>query len=149
MSETAEPNGAQGRKPEDAAPEERTWQQPRLTVFGTVADLTQKAHVGGDVSARSFGVTSDRNAKTEVQPVDAQRVLRAVAAMEITSWRYRDEPSSVRHLGPMAQDFSEALGLGDSERHIHVVDGLGTALAAIKALAALEARSRGSRIPAE
>lgn len=123
------------------------WSRPTLTVYGTVADLTQKAHTGSDGATKSFGVTSDRDAKTAVAPADAEAILKAVAEMPINTWRYRDEPDSVRHLGPMAQDFAAALGLGDNERQIHVVDGIGTAFAAIKALAGL-AEERGRQVEA-
>ena len=39
-----------------------------------------------------------------------------------------------RHIGPMAQDFHAAFGLGGDDKHIDVVDGIGVSLAAIKAL---------------
>jgi len=37
-------------------------------------------------------------------------------------------------MGPMAQDFREAFGLGADDKHIATVDADGVALAAIKAL---------------
>jgi hypothetical protein len=40
----------------------------------------------------------------------------------------------VRHLGPMAQDFRSALGLGDDDRTYYAVDAQGVALAAIQGL---------------
>lgn len=40
----------------------------------------------------------------------------------------------MRHMGPMAQDFREAFGLGEDEKHISTVDAQGVALAAIQAL---------------
>jgi hypothetical protein len=44
-----------------------------------------------------------------------------------------DDPS-VRHMGPMAQDFKVAFGLGDTDKAYHSVDAHGVALAAIQAL---------------
>jgi ribosomal protein L9 len=44
-----------------------------------------------------------------------------------------DDPS-VRHMGPMAQDFKVAFGLGDTGKAYHSVDAHGVALAAIQAL---------------
>jgi len=41
---------------------------------------------------------------------------------------------SVRHLGPMAQDFRAAFGLGEDDRHISSSDADGVALAAIQGL---------------
>jgi hypothetical protein len=39
----------------------------------------------------------------------------------------------VRHIGPMAQDFYAAFGVGEDDRHITSIDEDGVALAAIKA----------------
>ncbi len=49
--------------------------------------------------------------------------------------RYRgsDDPQ-VCHVGPTAQDFMAAFGLGASERHIGTVDADGVVLAAIQGL---------------
>ena len=72
--------------------------------------------------------------KTDFATVDGQAVLAQVAALPVQSWRYRTEDPAVRHIGPMAQDFAAAFHLGDDDRHIHVVDGQGVALAAIQGL---------------
>ncbi|HEY6507710.1 MAG TPA: tail fiber domain-containing protein, partial [Vicinamibacterales bacterium] len=60
----------------------------------------------------------------------------------ISTWQYKSDPESVRHMGPMAQDFQQAFGLGDSDRWYHTVDGHGVALASIQALAKLAAEQR-------
>jgi hypothetical protein len=54
--------------------------------------------------------------------------------MPITSWSYRAEKPSVRHIGPMAQDFYKAFGLGLDNKHITTIDEGGVALAAIQGL---------------
>jgi hypothetical protein len=77
---------------------------------------------------------SDRAVKADFATVDGQAVLAQVAALPISSWRYRTEDPAVRHMGPMAQDFAAAFRLGDDDRHIFVVDGQGVALAAIQGL---------------
>ena len=47
----------------------------------------------------------------------------------------QDEAPRIRHLGPMAQDFRSAFGLGEDNRHIDTVaDSEGVALAAIQGL---------------
>jgi hypothetical protein len=81
---------------------------------------------------------SDRNLKENFIDVDGEAILRKLAAMPITTWNYRKESATTRHLGPMAQDFAAAFHLGDSDRSISTVDEGGIALAAAKAL---EARS--------
>ena len=88
---------------------------------------------GGDVSAPNFITTSDVKQKTDFAPVDPQAVLDSVVAMPVSTWMFKAQPG-VRHMGPMAQDFHAAFGLGIDERHISTTDSAGVALAAIQAL---------------
>ncbi len=95
---------------------------------------TNKLMVG---SARCDGMSwinaSDRNAKENFQPVAGRDVLTKVAAMPISRWTYKESDGSV-HLGPMAQDFHAAFGLGADDKSIATVDADGVALAAIQGL---------------
>jgi hypothetical protein len=77
---------------------------------------------------------SDRNRKKNIAPVDTSEILKKVSALPISTWSYTSEPSDVRHLGPMAQDFRASFGLGSDDRTYHSVDAHGVALAAIQAL---------------
>ena len=77
---------------------------------------------------------SDRDAKTDFAPVDRQALLRQVAALPVGTWRYKTDASDVRHLGPVAQDFHAAFGLGDSDKHLAALDTSGVALAAVQGL---------------
>lgn len=81
----------------------------------------------------TFVSSSDAAAKQDLSPVDVQQVLEGVGRLPINEWSYRDDPAT-RHLGPMAQAFRSAFGLGGDERHIAMVDADGIALAAIQAL---------------
>jgi hypothetical protein len=76
---------------------------------------------------------SDRNAKTAIAPLDDASILAKVASLPVSAWSYRSE-RGVRHVGPMAQDFYAAFGVGEDDRHITSIDEDGIALAAIKAL---------------
>jgi hypothetical protein len=77
---------------------------------------------------------SDRNAKEGVQPVDGRWVLERLAALPVSTWSYKAQGPSVVHMGPMAQDFRAAFGLGEDETRISTVDADGVALAAIQGL---------------
>jgi len=76
---------------------------------------------------------SDRYTKTALESVNSQAVLDEVARLPMMTWAYTNE-ISVRHLGPMSQDFYAAFGLGADERHIATVDEGGVALAAVQGL---------------
>ncbi len=95
---------------------------------------------GGPLTANCFGfpcepvLDSDRNIKDDFSEVDEQEILKRVSELPISYWNYTDRDPGVRHIGPMAQDFHGAFAVGDSDRHIHVVDANGVNLASIKAL---------------
>jgi len=82
----------------------------------------------------SWSSISDRNAKENFDPVDARDVLEKVASFPISTWNYKAQDESIRHMGPMAQDLYDAFGLGIDERHINTIDADGIALAAIQGL---------------
>jgi hypothetical protein len=66
--------------------------------------------------------------------VSPREVLGRVVALPIETWNYLSQGPSVRHIGPMAQDFHRAFGVGEDDTHINMVDANGVALAAIQGL---------------
>jgi hypothetical protein len=82
----------------------------------------------------SWTSMSDRNAKENFAPVDAQALLEKVSALPLSTWNYKSQDPAVRHLGPMAQDFKAAFNVGESDTGITTVDADGVALAAIQGL---------------
>jgi hypothetical protein len=92
--------------------------------------------------------SSDRNAKENFTRVDPQSILAQVAALPITTWNYRGETTSARHIGPMAQDFYAAFGLGADDISIGTVDADGIALASIQGLYQLT-QAQAAEIAAE
>src|ERR1019366_5730190 len=51
-----------------------------------------------------------------------------------TEWNYINEDPSVRHVGPVAQDFYSIFGVGNSSTSISTIDPSGIALAGIQGL---------------
>lgn len=82
----------------------------------------------------SWSSLSDRNAKANFLAIDPSSLLKKLAAMPVATWNYKTQDDSIRHLGPTAQDFHEAFGLGEDDKHISTVDAEGVALAGIQAL---------------
>lgn len=118
----------------DKEPRRRPYRAPRLVVYGDAGEIT-KAVAGLTADGYSGSeFPSDRNAKENFAAVDALDVLSRLVALPIESWNYKGESISVRHIGPMAQDFAEAFGVGEDDKRIHVVDASGVALASIQAL---------------
>jgi hypothetical protein len=89
----------------------------------------------GFARAQLFTSVSDRNAKTAFLPVDPKDVLRSVNRLPIATWSFKNEMDA-RHIGPVAQDFHAAFGVGNDDRTISTVDEAGVALAAIQGLSA-------------
>ena len=98
----------------------------------TSGDLSTGAYLAA--GSGSWSSVSDRDLKDNFTPVDGQEVLASLAEMPIATWNYEAQDPSIRHMGPAAQDFSAAFGLGESETAISTVDADGVALAAIQGL---------------
>lgn len=92
-----------------------------------------------------WSCTSDRNAKENFAVVDSAVLLENLAQMPINSWSMKGDVSSALHVGPTAQDFYAAFGLGDSDVTINTVDAQGISLAAIQGLYDL-VKAQGARI---
>jgi len=77
---------------------------------------------------------SDRALKYGVRPLSSEQVLGRLSKLPISTWTYNNEPPGVRHIGPMAQDFNAAFGVGADPRFISPVDADGVALVALQEL---------------
>ncbi len=85
----------------------------------------------------SWNCASDRNLKANFSVVNGLQVLDALAGLPLQTWNYKTQDASIRHLGPMAQDFHAAFGVGENDTTISTVDAQGVALAAIQGLYAV------------
>jgi len=105
-----------------------------LSIFrsGSATRMAQFSPAGLSVNG-TFVSTSDRNSKENFKPVNSRDVLEKVAALPFSRWNYKDDKAS-EHIGPMAQDFYAAFGVGPDDKHIATVDADGVALAAIQGL---------------
>lgn len=78
--------------------------------------------------------SSDVNAKENFAPVDPSEVLDKVSEIPVTSWNFKHDDDGLRHIGPMAQDFHAAFGVGSDETRLAPLDVNGVTLAAIQGL---------------
>lgn len=105
--------------------------------FATNAAQTAGVQMVGNSS--QWLQLSDVHSKDRFRELDGDDVLRRIAVLKITEWGYKAQDAAIRHIGPTAQDFHAAFGLGEDARYIGSLDADGVALAAVKAL---EARTR-------
>lgn len=99
----------------------KPYKTPKLTKYGTVEGST-------------LYPKSDHDAKENFSPVNGRDILARLATIPIETWNYKDQGPTVRHIGPMAQDFAAAFGVGEDDKHINMVDASGVALASIQSL---------------
>jgi hypothetical protein len=101
--------------------------------FGTT-NTTQKITMAGGAfcTGTTWNNACDRNLKEDFRPINSDDLLDKVAQLPITSWRYKGDDKL--HVGPTAQDFRAAFGLGENDTSISTVDADGVSLAAIKSL---------------
>lgn len=88
---------------------------------------------------------SDRAAKRDIVPVDPGAILQKVIELPVSKWSYRADRTGAEHIGPMAQDFYAAFGLGSTDRAYDPVDAHGVAFASIQALHEM-VQAQGARI---
>ena len=98
---------------------------------------------GVEISAGggSWSAVSDRRKKENFEVLNTENILQKVAQLPLTSWNYKSQPATTRHMGPMAQDFYAAFGLdgigNDTTINSSDIDGVNMA-----AIQALEKRTR-------
>jgi len=78
-------------------------------------------------------MASSKEWKTEFNEVDTDKVLDKLAKLPIKQWKYKSDPKNA-HLGPMAEDFHKAFGLGPSGKFIFPIDATGVLIASMQAL---------------
>jgi hypothetical protein len=98
-------------------------------------NATTTTGVSLNAGGSSWNVISDVNRKENFLSIDGEDILARIRGLPVSSWRYIDEQDrSVRHIGPMAQDWERAFGLSGDPTTINMSDFDGVNLAAVQAL---------------
>jgi hypothetical protein len=87
-----------------------------------------------NAGGNAWSTKCDRESKTNYEDVDGNEILHRLDAIPIQTWNLKSQDPSIRHIGPVAQDFHAAFGVGEDNLHIGTVDADGVALAAIQGL---------------
>jgi hypothetical protein len=102
---------------------------------------TRTTGVTMNAGGSSWLVVSDRNRKEDFAALDGEALLVRLRSVPVTTWRYTgEEDRTVRHVGPMAQDWHRAFGLSGDDTTINMSDLDGVNLAGVQAL---DARTTG------
>jgi hypothetical protein len=95
-------------------------------------DAAGNLTVVGTATATAHLTASDRNLKENFVALEGGQVLAKITALPVTEWSFKGDP--VRHIGPTAQDFKTAFGLGPDDTHIATLDLASVAVVGVKAL---------------
>jgi hypothetical protein len=87
-----------------------------------------------EAGSSSWSYMSTWNMKVNFSFVEGKQVLQRLFNVPILTWSYRDQTPSIQHMGPLAEDFFAAFGLGENKKYINTVDVDGVTLAAIQGL---------------
>ena len=76
---------------------------------------------------------SSRTLKNQFISLDASTILSKLSDLDIQQWTYKARPDE-KHVGPVAEDFYEAFGLGQGDENISTIDADGIMMLAIQEL---------------
>lgn len=93
-------------------------------------------------NASAWSSLSDVNSKENFRDLADDDVLARIARLPVRQWNYKAQGAGILHIGPTAQDFHSAFGLGEDPLRISTIDADGVALAGVRAL---ESRTRELR----
>lgn len=94
-------------------------------------------------SGTNWVCTSSRRVKENFEPVDGEALLERIRGLPLNTWTLIDDPARTRHIGPFAEDFHAAFGVGDDPGAIGHQDIDGVNFAGVQAL------ERRTRVQAE
>ena len=83
----------------------------------------------------SWVALSDSTTKENRRAANGKDILEKIQSMPIDRWNYKHQDESIEHVGPMAQDFWTAFGLGSDSLGIETIDADGVLFAAVQELA--------------
>ncbi len=94
-------------------------------------------NVGCDltVAVPTWTCASSRTLKHAYEDVEGEDVLARIATTPVTTWEMIGDSTRTRHMGPVAEDFHAAFGLGIGPTAIGMGDIDGVTFAGVKALA--------------
>jgi len=108
------------------------------TSTATSSAVGANANTGCDIpgNSGSMSCASSRTLKANFLNVDGDDLLARIRRTPVSTWSYIGEDGNVRHMGPVAEDFHAAFGLGTNATTIGHLDIDGVNFAGVKALEA-------------
>jgi hypothetical protein len=111
-----------------------TTNYPVIKTTGTNLYFDVNGVYAGYVSTAGFNNVSDRALKENFVDLNPQDILAEIDQLPTLEWNYIAQGPSIKHIGPIAQDFAQIFALGGDNTTITTVDPAGIALVGIRAL---------------
>lgn len=89
---------------------------------------------GGGGGGGMLAMMSSRDVKEDKKPIEPNALLNAIEKLPVETWNYKADAGKKKHIGPYAEDFKKAFGVGDGET-IQYVDAFGVLFGGVNALA--------------
>lgn len=119
------------------------------STYGNIARINQEANDNSSTmgmvgslagTAAKLYMSSDKNVKEKVEPVDPQDALKTVNETPVSEWQYKKgnaaSDGAQKHIGPMAQDVQKNMGnkVAPNGKKIDIISMNGITMAAIQGL---------------
>jgi hypothetical protein len=98
--------------------------------------LTTGCSLAAGGGSGGWACTSTRTLKENYVPVDGEELLAKIRTIPLNRWTWIEAPEGRTHMGPFAEDFYAAFGLGTDSMAIGHQDIDGVNMAGVKALEA-------------
>ena len=82
---------------------------------------------------------SSREMKTNFITLDPQAILDKINQLPVLKWNYKLEDPTIKHIGPIAEDFYSLFDVGNDNKHISSLDPAGVAILGIQGLSTQQA----------
>ncbi len=108
----------------------------KVGIGTTTPDFLITLSGGAYSDGSSWSNASDKNLKENFATVTPADILQKIVSLPISQWNYKTDTATTTHMGPTAQDFYAAFGLGGKggAKSISTIDEPAIALLGIQAL---------------
>jgi hypothetical protein len=90
---------------------------------------------GASLTAGGTWTNSSSEAlKENFTQLDKEEILNKISQLRLEQWNYKVEDDTVKHIGPIAEQFYDLFGLGGSSKTVSSIDPAGIALVGVQAL---------------
>jgi len=106
----------------------------RINAGDTTTSTNEDANIADIIAGAGAvaGLFSHSSLKENIHEINTQKILKQIINLPIYTWHYTGD--KIKHIGPMAEEFKNAFGVGDGYT-LNLIDVMGVMLSAVKGMA--------------